>query len=549
MKKLLMLNIILFSFFAFAQENNQNLSIGFESNSQYYIDDPKTGNFTAENRFRANTYLKTDYAISNFYFGIQLEAYEPKALLNFSPNFKKTNFGLYYAGYRTKKIDITAGHFYEQFGSGLLLRSWEDRQLGLNNALRGGRIKFRPTNYMEFTALYGKQRYGFKHSNGNILGLNANIDLTSPLKLKKASLGIGFSYVGRNQKVENKNDINFNDLTNAFSTRLDWSKGNFYSNVEYITKGNDAIYIFNQIKNSKKGNALLMNFGYTKSGLGIDFTLRRMENMNFYSNRESNGNLYNENIINYIPALTKQHDYLLTNIYVYQAQSNVSFQDPTLMKAGEIGGQLDLFYTLKKGTTLGGKYGTKIALNGSYWAGLDGKFDYNNLDYKTDFIGFGEKYFSDISIEIRKKFNRKWSSIFYFVNQNYNKRFVEETFGNVNANILVSEATYKIGGGKSLRFEAQHLWTNDDRKNWVGGTLEFNLNPRLGFYVNDIYNYGSNKENERIHYYNVGGSYTIGAHRFALNYGRQRGGLLCVGGVCRVVPESSGITANIIMSF
>lgn len=76
-----------------------------------------------------------------------------------------------------------------------------------------------------------------------------------------------------------------------------------------------------------------------------------------------------------------------------------------------------------------------------------------------------------------------------------------------------------------------------------------NLNPRLGFYVNDIYNYGSNKENERIHYYNVGGSYTIGAHRFALNYGRQRGGLLCVGGVCRVVPESSGITANIIMSF
>ena len=54
---------------------------------------------------------------------------------------------------------------------------------------------------------------------------------------------------------------------------------------------------------------------------------------------------------------------------------------------------------------------------------------------------------------------------------------------------------------------------------------------------------------EKIHYYNIGSGYAFGANRFALNYGRQRGGLICVGGVCRFVPESSGFTANLILAF
>ncbi len=43
-----------------------------------------------------------------------------------------------------------------------------------------------------------------------------------------------------------------------------------------------------------------------------------------------------------------------------------------------------------------------MAFNASYWAGLKGAFDYANQDYETDVFGFGEKYFSDISLEIRK---------------------------------------------------------------------------------------------------------------------------------------------------
>jgi hypothetical protein len=498
MKKIILSIVLLITLVAFSQENS-TISYGFESNSQYYLDDAKTGDFTESNRFRSNSFFKIDYSYENFYVGMQAESYEPKALLNYSPNLDKTNLGLFYIGYKTKKVTLTLGHFYEQFGSGLILRSWEDRQLGINNALRGGRVKYSPKEYLQLTGFYANQRKGFDVSKGNIIGFNSDIDLSSAFKIENSSLNAGFSYVGRSQDKTETN-FDYSNQTNLFSSRLEYSKDNFFSNIEYVSKGKDAVIIANQIKNAKKGAAFLANFGYAKKGLGINATFRRMENMNLYSEREANGNIYNENVVNYLPTLTKQHDYLLTNIYVYQAQPQVSFQDPTLIKSGEIGGQIDLYYKINKGTFLGGKYGVKIAVNASSWYGLKAGYDYANFDYETDFLGFGEKYFSDISIEVRKKWSKQWNSIFYYVNQSYNKRYIEETFGKINANIVVGEATYKMGKGKSLRFEAQFLSTNDDKKDWVGGTVEFNATSKLAFYVNDIYNYGNDAVAQQIHY-------------------------------------------------
>lgn len=528
-------------------QKKDDLSIGFESNSQYYIDDKKTGDFKELERFRSNNYLKVDYSYDNFFIGFQTESYAPDALLNYAPSLDQTNIALYYAGYKSEKLEITAGYFYEQYGSGLILRSWEDRQLGINNALRGGRFKFTPHKSIELSGFYANQREGFDVSEGDIMGFNSEISLSEWLKFDHASLGIGLSYVGRNQTATIDNP-EFKNLTNAFSGRIDYSQDNFFSSLEYVYKSGDAVIIFDQVRNVKDGNALELNLGYSKKGLGINTTFRRMENMSFYSDRNATGNVFNSNVINYIPALTKQHDYLLTNIYVYQAQPQISFQDITLIKAGEIGGQFDLFYQIKKNSSLGGKRGAKIAFNYSFWHGLKGDYDYENFDYTTEFLGFGEKYFTDMSLEFRKKISNDWTSIFYFVKQFYNKRFIEETFGEIKTNILVGESTYKMSKGKALRFELQHLWSKDDRKNWVGGTLEFNVNSSLAFYVNDIYNYGSDDPSENIHYYNVGSSYIFGANRASLNYGRQRGGLICVGGVCRFVPESTGLTASIVLS-
>jgi hypothetical protein len=63
-----------------------------------------------------------------------------------------------------------------------------------------------------------------------------------------------------------------------------------------------------------------------------------------------------------------------------------------------------------------------------------------------------------------------------------------------------------------------------------------------------MYNYQNPLEEKKIHYYNMGGSYSKGISRYSINYGRQRGGLLCFGGICREVPESNGLTFGITTS-
>jgi hypothetical protein len=549
MKKIILLG----SFFCLpiaitAQENGQ-FSAGLESNSQYYVDDAKTGDFTEDDNFRSNSYLRLTYNYKNWFANAQLESYEPQALLNYYPKHKGTDLGTFAIGYKSSKFEATIGHFYEQFGSGLILRSWEDRQLGINNALRGANVKYRPTNHIELTALYGKQRDGFDVSRGDVYGFNAEIGLDNLLKLESSTLDLGLSYVGRSEKLDIDNS-NFNDLTNSFSGRLDFYEGNFYSSVEYVLKGEDIYQELGNLIEDKyfDGSALLLNFGYAKSGLGIDATFRRMENMAFFSQRDQGSNVYNQNFINFLPALTKQHDYGLTNIYVYQSQPKLTFNP--LAKAGEIGGQIDVYYNLKKESLLGGKYGTKIAFNYSNWSGLKSDFDISNRTYeKTDFLGFGENYFREMSLEVRKKLSPSWSTIFTAVNTYYNKKYVEDTAGEVNATILVGEATHIFKSGKSLRAELQHLFTKDDKKNWAGGSLEFNLNSSFSLFATDIYNYGNDDNDKQIHYYSFGGSFTKGATRVGASYGRQRGGLVCVGGICRFVPENTGFTVNLSTSF
>ncbi|AXG73487.1 hypothetical protein DVK85_04265 [Flavobacterium arcticum] len=530
---------------------------GFESNIQWYLNDSGRGIEHPSTPLRSNNYFLTNYQYGRFTAGFQIEAYEDNGLLNYNPGFKGGGVGTYYLNYKTEKLELTAGYFYEQFGSGLLLRAWEDRALGINTALRGGRVLFRPSDNVRLTALFGQQRTGFDVSEGRIYGFDSDINLNSLFKFEQSDLSFGVSYVGRYEKVTIP-DPNFDELTNAFAGRINFIHNSFYISGEYNYKQKDAILdVQNRINNDfvKPGNAILLNFGYTGTGLGIDATVRRMENMSFLSEREptfvdatSSSLNFNDKVLNFVPALTKQHHSNLANIYVFQAQGKVDFIDQPIMKAGETGGQIDIFYEFAKETALGGKYGTKIALNASSWYNLPGQYRFTPADYETNLFGVGEKYFSDYNLEIKKRLSETLLTNFYYINQYYNTQWLQGG-EEVNSNIVTGEVVYNFDTTKSVRVEAEHMWADADRKNWAGGTVELNLNDKYSFYVWDIYNYGNDDSAKQTHYYNVGGAYRYGATRMALNYGRQRGGLVCVGGVCRFVPESTGFTVSLSTAF
>jgi hypothetical protein len=535
---------------------------GFETNAQRYLEFENSE--LSPEYFRSNNYLQLNYEIKKWTFGMQIESYTKQALLNYYPGFDGTNVATYFAKYKSKKFEITTGYFYEQYGSGMILRAWEDRSLGINTALRGGKILFNPTKDIKFKSFYGRQRTGFNVSNGQLYGFDIEVNLSDLFSFEESSLEIGFSNVNRYEKIDKKliPTPNFSPTTNAFAFRSSFSQGIFYSSIEANYKSEDATLnrITNSISNEfiNKGTALQLNFGIAKDGLGIDLSLRRTENMLFTSERipeavglNQSSLDYSDKVINYTPALTKQHHSNLANIYVYQAQSGVEFKSNDVMKSGETGGQLDLIYDFKKDSKIGGKYGTKVALNFASWYNLPGTYRAIPSKYKTNFFGVGEKYFSDFNVEVKKQFSEKLRTSFLYVNQYYNKPWVEDASHDVNTHILYTEIIYNFKSSKSVRFDIEHMWADADFKNWVGGSLEYNFNEKYSIYSMDMVNYGNSKDQEEKnkHYLTIGGAYRKGTTRLALGYGRQRGGLVCVGGVCRFVPESTGISLSLNTAF
>lgn len=530
-------------------------SASLESNSQYYVDDNKIklSGDEADKRFRSNSYLTMAYRYKQFTIGAQVESYEPKALLNYSPDFKDVNLGTYFLNYNNDKgIDITLGHFYEQFGSGLALRTWEDRQLGIANSLVGGKLKLSlADDFATIKALYGKQRLGmgFDLSNTTIAGLDAEFQLGRALGSEKINSNIGFSFVNKHE-AEDPNFTNAPANVNIYGVRLNNDYHDFYLNAEYLYKTKDAIKMASAVDptNVFSGNAINVVLGFSKTGFGISGTLRRLENFNIYSDREKIGNQYNQALLNYTPALTKQFDYSLANIYVYQAQPQLTFFPQR--KAGEIGSQFDINYQFKKGSTFGGKYGTDIAVNIANWYGLKGKYrvyeDYNTAETKT--FDLGERYYSDFNIDIRKKLSPNWNTAFIYVYQDYNTDRIQETEGQVYATTAVWDNLIKINKS-SLKFEIQHQWANSSFKNWAAGLTEFNFKKNWSIFVSDMYNYGNDDKEKQMHYYTFGTVFRKNSTRVQASYGRQRGGLICVGGVCRMVPENTGFSLNINTTF
>ena len=254
--------------------------------------------------------------------------------------------------------------------------------------------------------------------------------------------------------------------------------------------------------------------------------------------------------INFITPFTKQQSYSLATIYPYISQPN-----------GEMGGQLDIFYTIPKKTKLGGKYGTSINVNNSNVFDIERTplnessiiDESGTLGYNSNFFKRGEKIFQELNIEIIKKINRKLKLIGSFICLENNDKILKsqplldnQFHEYIHAKVAILEILYKIKPKNSSRIELQHLSTKEHYGNWLMGLIEYKLAPNWFWSIQDMYNYG---HPNTPHYYSISSGYTKGANRLSITYGKQRAGLFCVGGVCREVPASNGFSINLTSSF
>ncbi|MBO4586738.1 MAG: hypothetical protein J5677_02830 [Bacteroidales bacterium] len=494
------------------------------------------------------------YTNGDFSAGLRFEMYQ-KPLLGFDAKYEGEGIANYFVAYNGEKLSVTIGNFYEQFGSGMILRTYEDRYLGLDNSLRGINVALRPIEGVTIKALAGKERCFWDYGRGLVRGVDGEINLGSLLPMMKDSkfraiLGAGFvSKYEDDEVIPSSTDpekrLNLPLNVGATSLRADLGYGGWNLQAEYVIKGQDPWadnkYVYHP------GQGLLLGLNYSQRGFSAGVQAKRIDNMGFKSVRTQSGEML---YINYLPAITKNHTYAFLAMYPYATQVN-----------GEQGLQGDVMYKIKKGTWLGGTYGTDIHLNGSVVYGLDTTITggAGTEGYEVH-SGLGQTLYGDVSVEVARKFSKSVKGAVTYAYQVFNP--VVEGEGHqglplIHNNIVVADVTWKINKKHSLRFEGEWMESDsyydaeddhhDDRRagDWLMGLVEWNMGTHWFVSASDQWAYHDGRGN----YYNLSVGYTHGATRLQIGYGKQREGLLCIGGVCRRVPASNGLTFSLTTSF
>ena len=461
---------------SFAQNNSGEIHGNFDLNMQSYQEDELIGAKAADEIILNNAYLNINYTKGDFAVGLRYESYL-NALMDFDDNYKGNGIPFRYATYSIDGLEVTVGNYYEQVGSGLIFRSYENKGLGADNAMDGIRLKYSPLKGIYLKSFIGKSRTYFTYAEGIIRGADAEVNVNEALNLEsKTKIIIGQGLVSRFQADINPK-FKLPQNVAAYSSRLNIINGGWNYSGEYAIKLNDPVGSAEE-NNYANGNALMSSLTYSKRGFGIVAEMHRVDHMQFRSDRAPE----KQYIINYIPTLTKQHTYSLLALYPSATQTE-----------GEFGAQIDVFYKIKKGSLLGGKYGATIIFNFSRINALNGGNSFLNDDKEHNpmFISIeGEElYYKDLNLEVYKKINKKIRVTGVIARQSYNKDVLEKpgNYGIVESTIAIADISYKIKKGHTVRIELQELLADGGEGSWSMGLAEYTISPHWFFAVQDMY--------------------------------------------------------------
>ena len=528
MKRALLLPaILLFSLTGFAQQSGQ-VSGNLQLNSYFFMKDSTIG---ASGTPLYEHYLSSDeawlnlnYSIMGFNAGIRADFFHNSNLFNPLSSYSDQGLGFWYISKEVKNLKITAGNFYDQFGSGIVFRSYEDRGLGVDYAMSGIKLDYKINDHWKLKGFTGRQKNHFENYKPIMKGLNLEGDVAIGKDIK---LIPGIAYMNRTIDQENMNSIvstiNTYALADRFCPRYNvyvmsayntLNYKNFSWYAEYAYKTHEAIYNAASQLVDADGNVAYTSLTYSRKGFGLTGQYKRTEN--FVLRTSPNEALLN-GVMDYLPSLTRQNTLRLLSRYNAATQY-----------LGEQAYQGDLIFSPKKGMT--------ISLN------------YSKVDNLS-----GENLFQEIYGDIEYTKGKKLKPQIGFQTVTYNQEVYQNEPGVPVVTTMTPfvEATYKINKKKSLRCELQYLSTEQDYGSWAFALLEFTIAPKFSFSASDMYNIQPNPalNIEKKHYYNFFFGFTQNATRFTISYVKQVEGYNCTGGVCRYEPAFSGVKLGITSTF
>jgi len=504
------------------------------------------------NKNSANAWLQMIYSDINkgFEAGVRFDGNYNSILQNPPIPVSFYGIGNWYLKKKIENLELTGGFIYEQYGSGVALRTFEERNLGIDNAIFGVRAKYYISDKFMVRGIAGTQKYRMDYFGAFIKGLNFE-GSTELGKNRKTNLSFGAAVVSRTLIVKDREIIN-NAISGYQLVDTNRSRGadyfqapyntyvfNYYHTLQIgrVSWGTDFAYktkdaIFNQFINTyqyRSGYSIMNSLSYSQRGLGLTLQNRIVNNFQFQSTAQgavADFNLNNNRRLSFLAPINRQNSLRLP----------ARFQIAPI-EISEVATSLDITYSPSKKT--------HINLNISV---ID-----SALLFKTPY--YKEVYFD---IERKKLLNGKMDlhGGIQYVFYNQRKYLVGNEPTDIQSYTFFIEPTYRINRKHSLRFEFQYQHAAKELGQSLFALIEYNAAPNWSFSISDLYNFSPNKQYEVVkeyqqphHFYSIFTSYTKGATRFTLAYAKQLAGIICTGGVCRFEPAFSGMRLQVTSSF
>jgi hypothetical protein len=470
-------------------------------------------------------WLGLRYSSHGFTGTVRFDAFNNSNLQNPAQALTGSGLGMYSLSKEVNDLTITAGHVYDQIGSGIIFRAYEDRGLLIDNALFGLHLKYKLNEHLTLKGFTGQTKKVFERYAPILKGFNAEGDFDLS---KKTHTTPGIGIVNRTMDQASMDNVisvvNSLPIQNRFAPTYNSFAATLYNTlnagdvtwyVEGALKSKEAIVTNISLEN-KSGMVLYSTVGYSRAKFGINVAGKITEN---FVMRTSPNETLIKGIYNWQPIIAQ-----------IRPQRVIARYTPPSQDLSELSYSGNIFYTPNENLTFNGSYTHINTLN-------------KDTLYREALV----------SAEVRTI--EKWiftGGIQYIIyNQALYQQKVKEDYPNIFALTPYIDVTYKIRETKSIRAELQYMSTKQDYGSWIYGLLEFSMAPKWSFAVSDMYNNKPNKAhvNKAQHYPSVFLAHTRGPHRFTLNYVKQVEGINCTGGVCRYEPAFSGVRIGVISTF
>jgi hypothetical protein len=549
MQKLLLPLILLLTVSSIGARAQGTLTGDFQANYNFYQGDSAIA-ATVELYDKylncGEAWLTNRYSNKGFTAFLRIDAFTNSNLYVPGTAFTSFGIGAFSLSKEIGELTITGGYIYDQIGSGVLFRSYEDRGLLIDNALIGAHLRYKPAKNITLKAFAGQQkRIASPHLNQRyapiIKGFNAEGDFDAG---KKAHISPGFGVLNQTLDPNTIADLAYVINTQPLSTRF-VPRYNMYAVTGYntLTMGDFSWYVEGAYKtheaipdasvfidslgaredvlSDRSGNVQFTTLSYARKGLAINLSGKRTENfvMRTYTPKSS-AEAQLQGLLNWQPIVAR-----------IRPQRLISRYSPVSQNLSEMAAGADVL----------------ISPNDN----LDITLNYTRINTLEDV-----KLYREVFAELEYRGIDKWLFMGggQYLNYNQDLYLVRPGKPIIEAVTVFLEGTYRFNDKKSLRVEVEYMHNKEDYGSWAFALIEYNIAPRWSFAVSDMYITELNPGNlsglkTSPHYYNAFMAYTKGPHRFTLSYVKQPDGINCTGGVCRYEPAFSGLRLGVTSSW